>query len=149
MQNDGLGLYKDHITGNDDEDTPAAKKPLSNVTGIAINNNNRRKDFGAHWDMADQSPSTAQAPAAEKKLSDDKKKVLSGLDAHWTMYEEEPEQEKKENMPGAQPIKTVGNGMGGRKGTARNWGFGDDDEPEQPVSRGRSGKPAEKSFWDF
>lgn len=146
LHNKGMGLYKDHVLGQD-EDTPAAKKPLSNVTGVHINNDNRLKDFGANWEMADQSPSTAR-PTQDRKVSEDTKKVIKGLDAHWSLFDESPEQSKKENAGTRAIYKTHGNGMGGRKGAAPTWGF-DDEETEAHATNGKGQKAPEKSFWDF
>lgn len=150
--NNGLGLYKDHITGDDDADDPNFnKKPLSTVTNAS--NARRGKDFGSQFEMTDQSPSAAGFRDAETgnnsgkengqiKLTEDKQKVLNTLNANWGMYDDSPEATKKENKG----IRTGGNGMGGRKDTARHWGFNyEDDEPEQAPKAGK----AEKSFWDF
>lgn len=152
MHNKGLGLYKDHIVGNqsdDDEDTPGPKKPLSSVT-TNINNDGRKKDFAAHWEMTDDSKSAGAQVDPPPKVSEDRKKVVKGMDANWGLYEQSPDQ-RKENMPRDQRgITTAGNGMGGRKGQARAWDFGDLAD-EEPI---RSNKPAasggkDKSFWDF
>lgn len=176
LHNKGLGLYKDHVVDNDhddDDDTPGAKKkPLSSVT-TNVNNDGRRKDFAAHWEMADDSPSAARsdAPAAaaaaaptsggdaQAKISEDRKKVVKGMDANWGLYEQSPDQ-RKENVPRAQRgIITAGNGMGGRKGQARSWDFGDEEdeareaqERRQPGSKAAAaaaGTGKDKSFWDF
>ncbi|KAF2201123.1 hypothetical protein GQ43DRAFT_440895 [Delitschia confertaspora ATCC 74209] len=154
--NDGLGLYKDHITHttSDDEDgqNGNSKQPLGNVTGI-VNNKNRNKDFGSQWELTDAIPNPESTAFngngnSIKHISGDRQKTLNSLEAHWGLYENSPEQAKKENME--RPIKTNGNGMGGRKGTGRSWAIGDEDDayasarPEAHAQR-----PEDKGFWDF
>ncbi len=58
--NKGQGLYEDHVTHttNDNEDGSAkgdVKRALNDLT-TAIRNENRNKDFAAHWEMNDDSP---------------------------------------------------------------------------------------------
>lgn len=172
--NKGLGLYQDHVLhtteGGEDDDAPKGdvKRPLGDVT-TAIRNDNRQKDFGNQWEMTDDSPAAPKtAPSVSSINSDgtdnskldtygnhimgDRQKLLKGLDAHWGLYEETPEQYKKENVnvnqgPG---IKTSGDGMGGRKGAGRSWGIGDDDDTYKSGSQKKDNRSAEsKSFWDF
>jgi hypothetical protein len=146
--NKGLSLYKNHISGDGSDDTPVAKKPLSNV-----NVNNRGKDFGAHWEMRDEySPSVNKTQDNKNAIAEDRKKVISGMNPGWSMYDESSEQSKKENMPGERGIKTAGNGMGGRKDAVRHWGFEDEEKTEpQDSIRGRSQEQKQKTsgFWDF
>ena len=173
QHNSGLGLYQDHIIGEEDEESPGpAKKPLATVTNIS-NNARRGKDFGSQFEMTDASPSAARFAEAgdgaeagsesgkengggRGRLTEDKKKVLGSLNANWGMYDASPEPEAKDNR-----IRTGGNGMGGRKDSERHWGFGyEGDEVEaaeqlqqlQQQHAGKVGKAkpaAEKSFWDF
>ncbi|MBE7180807.1 MAG: hypothetical protein INR71_06290, partial [Terriglobus roseus] len=106
--NDGLGLYKNHIFGEEAnaEDEKAAKKPLATVTNVS--NRDRRRDFDAHFDVGGASPAAkarvaeggdkenengatagADAPApAAPKLHEGQKKVLSTLQASWDMYDQ-------------------------------------------------------------
>ncbi|KAF1813704.1 hypothetical protein P152DRAFT_457072 [Eremomyces bilateralis CBS 781.70] len=162
--NNGQGLYKDQILG-DDSDTPvknagagAKKGPLTSIT-TNPNNVARTKDFGAHWDMTDESPEVTHTgenvgPTARKNVSEDRKKVIKGLDATWEMTDQSPE-------PTRQIYKTGGDGMGGKKG-GRSWGIGDESEGEAENvragerkgrgGRGRAAAPGEQStkdFWEF
>jgi hypothetical protein len=89
--------------GND-FDTPkgaprgGTKGPL-NDTNI-IKNDIRKKDFGAHWEMKDDSPSGNKVP--ESHLTQNQEKVLKTMDANWGNYEPSPQQQK---------IRIAGNGM--------------------------------------
>lgn len=87
---------------------------------------------------------------ATKNISEDRKKVLKGLDAHWGLYEQSPEQAKKENINSDRGINVGGNGMGGRKGTTSSWTFGDDGDDYPTAKPKPKAQTAEsKSFWDF
>ncbi|KAF2836265.1 hypothetical protein M501DRAFT_264237 [Patellaria atrata CBS 101060] len=155
--NEGLGLYKDHVTSNDPDDADAEATPSNKQQPLksVINNENRRKDFGAHWEMRDDSPAevkfittanhkpvpsngnvstTSAEPqngntTGAKKIGEDKKKAHNSMDVSWSHYDQSPEDAKKENVNKWNPsqgYKTKGDGMGGAKGASRNWGFGDD-----------------------
>ncbi|TID17050.1 hypothetical protein E2P81_ATG09606 [Venturia nashicola] len=151
----GMGLYKDHVLGSDDEDT--VKKPLATITNV--NQQGRDKDFLDHYEFTDASPSTAKA-TKNTKPDENQAKVLKGMASSWDTYDESPNaSSKKENVPisTGRGIKTSGDGMGGSKGTARRWGFGDDSDPEPEevnprrknnISQSRK-EEEQKSFWDF
>ncbi|GAB7365925.1 hypothetical protein MBLNU230_g7253t1 [Neophaeotheca triangularis] len=105
----GQGLYVDNINNNNDyedyEDATPKKENLANITNTNHNNNSTRHNEELG---AHYSLTDAQAtPAAVK-----------------------PNQSKYQNV-----YKTAGDGMGGRKGTGRTWGFGDDSEPEEEIVR--------------
>ena len=94
-----MGLYKNQIHG-DNDDEANSKGPLNAITSN-INNQNRRQDFGAHWEMVDHSPSPARQDRNGKQ--------------------EEDTSATKENVHnGTRGIKAGGDGMGGRKDTLRN-----------------------------
>ncbi|KAF1975822.1 hypothetical protein BU23DRAFT_632681 [Bimuria novae-zelandiae CBS 107.79] len=150
QHNTGLGLYKDHVTGGDtgnEFDTPKgdSKGPLNDVTHV--NNEIRQKDFGAHWEMKDNSPGLHRV--SNNKPTQNQQKVLKTMDANWGNYEPSPEGQK---------IKIAGNGMGGRS-SASQWSLYDED-PEsskkentgvKSMGNGMGGrKGATSSFnWDF
>lgn len=160
--NAGSGLYDDHVLGDDDAETPTAKKPLATATNIS--NANRQRDFGAHHTMADVSPTLAPADAAATsvgaernkenshagagKINEGQKKVLSGLNSNWDLYDNSPDAPKEKKI-----YKTSGNGMGGRKDAAAHWAFGDEEfkeeAPARSTARTGSGQQGNKSFWDF
>jgi hypothetical protein len=151
----GLGLYKDHVLGSDDEDT--VKKPLATLTNV--NQQGRDKDFSNHYEFTDASPSAARS-TKNTRPDENQAKVLKGMTSTWDTYDESPNAaSKKENVPinAGRGIKTGGDGMGGSKGTARRWGFGDDSDPEpeentkthkKNISQSRK-QEEQKSFWDF
>lgn len=171
LHNKGLGLYKDHVlhTTSDDEDSETArtgdnKGPLSHTT----NNKNRKKDFGAQWEMTDSSPnpntqskdSSSSSGAIngkennKGKPNDTQKKVLKSLDAHWHLYDESPEPVKGKG------INIAGNGMGGRKGTESHWSMGYEGEEgsvekeerrkeERSGTKRMAGAGGKSDFWDF
>ncbi|KAF1992087.1 hypothetical protein K402DRAFT_459275 [Aulographum hederae CBS 113979] len=164
--NSSLGLYRDHVIGDDDaDDTSITKQPLADAKNI--NNKDRSKTFGSQFVITDKSPAAVRTQGGdhEKENSDkmggNRKKVLEGLDAHWGLYEDAPATEARpEHMVGGRGIKTSGDGMGGRKSGGRSWGFGDDsaDEAERnaPIVKRGDGKgsraqteAAHGGFWDF
>lgn len=147
-----MGIYSNHVIG--EEDSPEkASRPLRDVKNVPVNASHRQKDFGAHWDNAD-SPTVAEGVEVRQKstLTESNKRVLSGLDASWQMTDDSPDTSavasKKENRG----IQQRGDGMGGRTGSSRNWGFGEDSDPEEPLPGRKPQKKEtneEKSWWDF
>ncbi|KAF7884844.1 hypothetical protein EAF00_010662 [Botryotinia globosa] len=163
--NNGLGLYKDILFGENGGDTPVSKK---HTTGLA-NAKDRTKDYD-HFSMADESPVTGQAPT---HMAGDRAKAVKMMDANWDTYDESPIEKnaRKENDPSSpsrsnatkEPlseintaskrnqqntgIKTMGDGMGGSKGAGRRWGIGDDSDGEEAGglngvgSKFRNGRP--------
>ncbi|KAJ4287968.1 hypothetical protein N0V90_011983 [Kalmusia sp. IMI 367209] len=149
QHNNGLGLYKDHVLGGDSSsefDTPKgdSKGPLNDVTHIK--NDIRQKDFGAHWEMKDDSPGFNKA-AESKKLTQNQQKVLKTMDANWGNYEPSPEQQK---------IRIAGNGMGGRKTTA-SWSLYEEEADTskkentgiKSMGNGMGGRKGSEFNWDF
>ncbi|TVY27723.1 hypothetical protein LHYA1_G004357 [Lachnellula hyalina] len=169
--NDGMGLYRNNVY--DDEtggqaggDEPHKFRPIANVV-------DRRKDFDSHWEMKDDSPSAKPAP---QRISEDRAKAVKMMEPNWIAGDKSPDQ--KENMPPTakaplsdatnamshrndehKGIATGGNGMGGKKGVGRQWGFGDDSDGEEAEhnkpNKFRTGKQGGKNqvtggdFWDF
>jgi hypothetical protein len=152
MHNKGLGLYQDHVLhstpedGGDDDYEGDMKRPLGDVKAA-----NFKKDFGSSWEMNDKSPNPERKDLNGNeypKNSDDHKKVNKGMDANWGMYEQSPEQAKKENAD-ARGIKTVGNGMGGRK-DGLDWSIGGEAEDYVvPKAKKHQQTQETKGFWDF
>lgn len=171
-QNEGLGLYHNHVYGEEAEATPETTRPTS-THGLA-DVKHRQKDFDPHFSMTDESP--AGKPSAPEKISEDRMKAVKMMDAHWSLADESPKQKESAKTGTAsngsskgplaeatntfndQPrgIKTGGDGMGGRKGTGRQWGFGDESgneaEPEfhgKFSARNKANKSKSDDFWDF
>ena len=180
-QNTGLGLYKNNLY--DDENGGSAggdDKPLSTIANVK----DRRKDFDSQFSMTDDSPSSKPE---QQHISQDRAKVVKMMDANWASYDQSPSQ--KENVPtppttsrpntgtGKGPlsestntmsnrndnpkgISIGGDGMGGKKGLGRQWGFGDESDGEEAgginnPGKYRTGKTQGKAqatggdFWDF
>jgi hypothetical protein len=126
-----LGLYQNNVYNEDGSPAkPAASKepqPLSNVT-----NAQHRKVFGSHFDIQDESPTSKEKPVdhSDKPISHHQS-ALKTMTSTWDTYDQSPDQAaKKENIP-TRPknnsgIMANGDGMGGRKGAGRQWGFGDE-----------------------
>lgn len=178
-QNDGLGLYKNNLY--DDENGGSAGGVPFNKGNTLANTKDRRKDFDPHFAMTDDSPAATPAP---ERISDHRQKAVKMMDANWDTYDQSPHQ--KENIPisnsskpnsGKGPlseasnimshrndahvgIMTGGDGMGGKKGTGRSWGFGDESDGEETggvnkPSKYKTGKTQGRQqatggdFWDF
>ena len=167
----GTGMYVNNIF--DEEDQPPSPeqkgRPLSTVTNLK----DRRKDFDPHFSMTDDSPS---AELQKPPIPEARAKVVSQMGAQWKAADSSPglrptsedadrNQQingNKENYTNGsavrhQGVKTGGDGMGGKKGTVRSWGFGDDSD-EDGVGQKNGGKfqaskiqqaPKENAFWDF
>ena len=139
-----------------DQEEDTVKKPLATLTNV--NQEERSRDFGAHYEIADQSPSLSRSTDGNGRSNgDNMAKVIKGLNSNWDMCDDSPEAtSKKENVPVASErgIKTANDGMGGRKSTARHWGIGDDSDPEnekpqKKPQRSRKQDEVNNSFWDF
>jgi hypothetical protein len=156
LHNKGLGLYKDHVThttSDDEQEEPFqgdVKRPLGDVTTV-VKNENRKKDFGAQWEMQDDSPAQQKTTSngnATGGVGPDRKKLLKGLDPHWGLYEDSPDKKEKANTE--RGYKTTGNGMGARKGAEAHWMMGDENA-EFNAEYKTPAKPSTdtKNFWDF
>ncbi|KAI5864999.1 hypothetical protein GGS23DRAFT_557146 [Durotheca rogersii] len=154
-QNNELGLYKNNLYSEEGNEASSTGEPQP--LGAITNLKDRGRDFEAHWDMTDNSPAhkTPKAP-----VGDDRKKAVKMMDANWSSYDESPAQ--KENKPtmvhsrskvdGERGIHIAGDGMGGGKGSNRNWLFGDEDH--SPTTNPATGRKAtagkSQGFnWDF
>ncbi|KAH9883737.1 hypothetical protein F4778DRAFT_619383 [Xylariomycetidae sp. FL2044] len=154
--NTGLGLYQNNLYDEDGNDDTPAGEPQA--LGTITNLKDRGRDFASHWLMTDDSPAQGQQP--KPLISDDRKKAVKMMDANWSAYDQSPTQ--KENKPQDMPsvskagenrgIAIAGDGMGGGKGSNRNWFFGEDDEVETTKSvPGRKQATAKSAGfdWDF
>jgi hypothetical protein len=179
-QNTGLGLYEDHLF-NEGGAAEGAKE--SKTLNTIANVKDRRKDFDPHFTMTDNSPTTKQASEGHR---DDRAKAVKMMDANWSAYDQSPNQKENAPVPASptrpnigtakgplsettnttsnrndQPkgISIGGDGMGGKKGTGRQWGFGDESDGEEAgginapskYRTGKQGKPQATGgdFWDF
>ena len=143
--NKGQGLYEDHVTHTTENDHDT-KRPLNDVTK-AVKNKNRSKDFGAHWDMTDDSPGLNKNVENKKPIQETRK----ALSTHWGEYQDSPE---------SKGINIAGNGMGGRKGTEAAWSLYDESPAKKEntntdprgmksTTDASGGRQNGESFWDF
>ncbi|KAI9882928.1 MAG: hypothetical protein M1823_005330 [Watsoniomyces obsoletus] len=91
--NEGLGLYQNNVVREEGTSSPAKKNnnnmPLGNVTNM----NNHRKNFGSHFIMADNSPSSG---SGSNKQTENKKPTSSQgheaaikmMDSDWDRFDE-------------------------------------------------------------
>lgn len=89
--NKGMGLYQDHVTGTtagDADDAPYDddQQPLNDVTHH-IKNENRSKDFGAHWEMNDESPAASKTAPPKKPAVDNHLATKT----NWSLYQTSPD----------------------------------------------------------
>ncbi|CAJ2513347.1 Uu.00g014660.m01.CDS01 [Anthostomella pinea] len=162
--NTGLGLYQNNLYDEDERDeVPAAEaRALGAITNTNLKD--RGRDFNSHWGMTDDPSATK--PQRKAPVGNEHKKAVKMMDANWSSYEHSPVH--KENKPTASKngsgmgpdrgISIAGDGMGGGKGSNRDWlfGAGDDDDDHSSQSTkavpGRKQGAAAKSGgfnWDF
>lgn len=149
--NEGLGLYENNIVSEEGaENGTVGQAPLGNITNLK----DRGREFAPHWDMRDDSPLQDALP--KPTVAEDRKKVVKMMESSWDTYDKSPAQ--KENKPakptnkGERGIHIGGDGMGGSKGTQRNWLFMDEEEPKPKSVPGRKQGAGAKSGgfnWDF
>lgn len=123
--NKELGLYKNNVYSEDGQTNQAGgddQQALGNITNLE----GRGKTFASQFAMTDDSPAKTDT---KPQVSQDRQKAVKMMDANWSSYDQSPAQ--KENKParlntsGALGIRTGGDGMGGSKGTDREWMFGE------------------------
>jgi hypothetical protein len=149
MHNDGHGLYKNKTF--DQEVATPDKRALGNITNLK----GRGNDFDPHFAMTDESP--APESSRSHHIPEGRMKAVKMMDANWSSYDKSPTTQK-ENQRGEgrflddNSINIAGDGMGGRKGTNRDWLYGGGgDETPKPAPRKTNPAAAQnqKSFWDF
>ncbi|KAG6003522.1 hypothetical protein E4U21_001922 [Claviceps maximensis] len=151
MHNDNMGLYKNKLFDRDTATTPEPHRALGNITNLG----GRGKDFDPHFAMADESPapntSSRNQPVPEGRM-----KAVKQMDANWSSYDQSPVTQKENQHRGEgkflddNKINIAGDGMGGRKGTNRDWLYGPtDEETPKPASRKTNASAAQKSHWGF
>ncbi|MCJ1254465.1 hypothetical protein MMC24_002280 [Lignoscripta atroalba] len=183
--NRGLDLYQNNVY--DDTVGPSTspdKKshPLSTVTSL----NDRRKDFEPHFQLTEGSPKMTEKSNNEnnRPIPEARSKAVNMMDAQWESIDpksnpQAPTDQNREigaanRLPSSKSdkenysiggnklmtntgIKTEGDGMGGKKGMGRSWGFGDesDEDGEGGLNGGKfmAGKkqqaPKDNVFWDY
>ncbi|KAK3995344.1 hypothetical protein QBC44DRAFT_320153 [Cladorrhinum sp. PSN332] len=152
-QGEGQHLYDENLYYADGS-IPTPAPALGNITNLG----GRHKTFDPHFGMTDESP-VSNGPKAQAKIGEDRQKAVRMMESNWEAYDVSPSTHKENSNPNSKPkrtgdergIVTAGDGMGGKKGTAR-WAFGEDgdDQPAPPVKKAGRGPPQPSdSFWDF
>ncbi|KAH6898680.1 hypothetical protein B0T10DRAFT_473402 [Thelonectria olida] len=136
--NEGLGLYKNQLFDKEDPDS-ALNQPLGNITNLK----GRGEDFDPHFNIADNSPAH---PDRSQPLPEGRKKAVEMMDANWSSYEQSPAPKKENKGPEDDTrIHIAGDGMGGRKGTNRDWLYGESADLPQSVPGRKPGHQAEQT----
>lgn len=91
--NKGQGLYDNNVY--DEEGNPTPKQPL----GTVVNNIHRQKDFDAHWEARDPTPSDIAAASAEENIgsrpvSSDRVKAVKMMESSWDNFDENDDEAK-------------------------------------------------------
>lgn len=143
----GFGMYQTNVF--DESDLPPSPEK-----GHALANlKDRRKNFDPNFSMTDDSPSQS-ANVDMQSIPEARAKVVQQMGAQWDATDQSPGPHPtskiedvsnptsgdKENVlnGGGQKhvgIKSGGDGMGGKKGAGRSWGFGDDSPGPQTASK--------------
>ncbi|KAL7761722.1 hypothetical protein ACKLNR_008257 [Fusarium oxysporum f. sp. zingiberi] len=118
--NEGLGLYKNQLF--DKEDVGQNERALGNITNVK----DRGKDFDHHFDISDESPAHPQ-----DRVPEGHQKAVQMMQHNWDTYDRSPAAQK-ENRPientDSHKINIAGDGMGGKKGTERDWLYNETSE---------------------
>ncbi|KAI2466404.1 hypothetical protein F4781DRAFT_434474 [Annulohypoxylon bovei var. microspora] len=151
--NSGLGLYENNLYSDDGSKVPDDEEE-PRALGAITNLKDRGRDFEAHWQMTD-SPNQKASP--KPPVGEDRKKVVKMMDASWSNFDQSPAQKENKPIPGRsgtndeRGIRIGGDGMGGGRGSNRNWLFGDegDGEPKQAPQRKQGAANTGGFNWDF
>ncbi|KAL6904386.1 hypothetical protein GGI43DRAFT_318395 [Trichoderma evansii] len=144
------GLYNNNLFDREAQEAPA-RRALGNITNVK----DRGKHFDPHFAMSDEAPAQA---APRQPVTESLQKVIKTMNTSWSLTDESPAPApQKENQagPGKGPdskIHIAGDGMGGKKGTQRDFIFGGDDAAEPPKQIiGRKGNHGtqKSAFWDL
>ena len=166
----GAGLYKNDLFDGQENAPGHQGRPQSTLAKL----NDRHKDFKPHFDITDESSPGYNGPS--KQFPGHKSAAIQTMSANWSATDTSPAPAHsdrtdskhpfgptgKENIPAGAGfknvgIKSAGDGMGGKKGNTRAWGFGDDSDGEEIGGRNtgtfraqrRQQAPAETTQWDF
>lgn len=149
VHNESLGIYKNNVFEREAEEAPS-NRALGNITNVK----DRGKDFDPHFAMTDDSPVPG---AARQPVPENRQKAVKMMDANWATTDESPVSQKENRAQASkapQPdtkIHVAGDGMGGKKGTQRNFLYGGDDEAQphkQLISR-KANHAQKSSLWDM
>ncbi|EWZ50708.1 hypothetical protein FOCG_09919 [Fusarium oxysporum f. sp. radicis-lycopersici 26381] len=103
------------------------ERALGNITNVK----DRGKDFDHHFDISDESPAHPQ-----DRVPEGHQKAVQMMQHNWDTYDRSPAAQK-ENRPientDSHKINIAGDGMGGRKGTNRDWLYGETQDVPQSI----------------
>ncbi|KAJ4271973.1 hypothetical protein NW762_000682 [Fusarium torreyae] len=123
--NENLGLYKNQLF--DKEEAGKNERALGNITNVK----DRGKDFDHHFDIADKSPAHPH-----ERVPEGHKKAVQMMEHNWDTYEKSPASQKENRVTentDKHKINIAGDGMGGRKGTNRDWLYGETQDVPQSI----------------
>ncbi|KAL8413920.1 hypothetical protein RB594_005234 [Gaeumannomyces avenae] len=104
------------------------------------------------------------ANVSRPPVPEDRKKAVKNMEANWSSYDKSPVSQKENSLPVARGVKKTdergivigGDGMGGKKGTNRDWLYSEEAEETEetlqprPVAGKKQGVPVKSgNFWDF
>ncbi|PYI03882.1 hypothetical protein BO78DRAFT_188459 [Aspergillus sclerotiicarbonarius CBS 121057] len=108
-QNKGMGLYKNHLFNDNEEDENA---PLS-----VVNNGPNLKEFESHWSMSDETPKkNAGSRENQKPISGDRQRAVKNMEQSWDTYDQSPKPPVKMTPPQRRSVRYV---------NQRSWELGD------------------------
>lgn len=169
----GMGLYKNDLFDAAERSPERKTHPLATVTNVQ----DRRKVYDPHFHLG-ESPADTGANGGSKPVPESRTKAVQMMDAQWEATDDSPgppaahqplhrhdpsrpTSRDQENYGGGGyghvGVKTGGDGMGGKKGAGRRWGFGDesDEDGEGGVNGGKfqaikkQQAPVDHTVWDF
>ncbi|KAK3940049.1 hypothetical protein QBC46DRAFT_289113 [Diplogelasinospora grovesii] len=159
--NTGLGLYENNLYNEDGSAPTPGAPPLGNITNLKY----RGKDFAAHFDFTDESPHHNQGNGngtSTHNAGEDRLKHVRMMESNWSSFDESSASQKENDNPSRgskaanddRGISIAGDGMGGKKGSGRDWGIGDDSDEGHstravPGKKQPSAAVAKSNFWDF
>ena len=164
----GMGLYKNTLFEDEESTTNDAGRPPATIS----NPKDRRKHLDSQFGLSDTASPNDNGPS--KQFPGHKSAAIQTMSANWSAADASPVPAQfdrasertaakgKENFPTAAGhknigIKSAGDGMGGKKGSGRAWGFGDDSDGEEAGGRNAGGfraqrkqqAPVQTTEWDF
>ena len=157
--------FDPHFTMTDDLSSPAAKPESQRPLGNIANVKDRHKDFDPHFTITDDSPDPRKPSQSNQKenvpltASSPSRAGPGPLSENITPLGSRGGGDKQKG------VVIGGDGMGGKKGAGRSWGFGDDSDGEQegginsagtafsrgvaPKKAGSAAQTGGGDFWDF
>jgi hypothetical protein len=123
--NKGQGLYSNNIYDEEGNSNPNEAADKKQPLGTVANNIHRRKDFDAHWEARDPTPSDFAAESAEENIdsrpvSSAGVKAVKMMESSWDNFDENDDESKNKTTTTALPKRTS------RAVFQPSWSLGDD-----------------------